>query len=181
MASAGRPTYVTAAGRWLCFKEKYTEGAAGGGGGAPDEGGVRLAFAGLAAAELGLGDVAKANEYADRAIAILSKQVAETQDGKAVLNPDYADGLIVKGDILNAEKKYEDAIGEYKKAENIYSKLFDKNLNNDVISRLYFRFASSYFNGKNIPAYEEYRDAHEKIFGKDNDRTKELYLLNKKS
>jgi hypothetical protein len=45
---------VTAAGRWLCFKEKYTEGAAGGGGGAPDEGGVRLAFAGLAAAELGL-------------------------------------------------------------------------------------------------------------------------------
>jgi len=135
----------------------------------------------LVAAELGLGDIAKANEYADRAIAILSKQVTEKQDGKAVLNPDYADGLIVKGDILNAEKKYEDAIGEYKKAENIYSKLFGKNLNNDVISRLYYRFATSYFNGKNIPAYEEYRDLHKKIFGNDNNRTKELYLLNKKS
>ena len=122
----------------------------------------------LSSASLNLGKPILAKEYITRSIDILQKTYGSDNN-----NLDFANSLVIMGDVYAYEKNHFKAKEYYQKAELIYYKALEK-LRIDDISYLYYKLAINGADLKNNFQMEHYIAEHREYFGATHPRTKAI-------
>lgn len=120
----------------------------------------------LAACELCLGDIAKAERLIDNAIIGFTNSYGELR------NRQQAYSLMIKGDILSKKNDYVGALDQYSKSMNIYVNELTS-MKVDDVSDLYLRFVELGIKIDDELLVQDYLAKHIEIFGLKHSRTVE--------
>ena len=127
----------------------------------------------MARSELGLGNLDKASDHINKAIAILlTNENKEDKGAKFSENPDLAGGYVVRGDIYSILGEYDKAIKSYREAQGIYLYLYKDNIKNIAqVSYLYTKGAKAACKIKDLYHYKCFGEPQVKEFGKEHPNT----------
>ena len=126
-------------------------------------------YAQMARSELGIGDVSKAFDCINKAIAILlANEIKEAKVTKFSENPDLAGAYVIQGDIYSALGKEGEAIRFYREAQGIYFYLYRDNIKNIAhVSYLYTQGAKVSCKTKDLYHYKCFGAPQVREFGQD--------------
>lgn len=127
----------------------------------------------MAKAELGLGDIDKASDHINKALAIfLADEKRNPKNGEVSEDPDLAASYVARGDILTARENFKEAIESYRDAQKIYFYLYKNNSGNVAqVSDLYLKGAKVSCKLKDLYHYKAFGLPQVREFGNEHPNT----------